>query len=199
MNLALFDFDGTVTTGNTYSPFMRYVSRPARVRQGRLAFAPWLLGYRLGLVPGAVLRTRVSQFVLGGRRAEDIRRLGERYAREVLPGVLRPQAMARIAWHQARGDRVVLVSASLDAYLAPWCREHGIDLICSELEAVQGMLTGRYRHGDCAGPAKAARVRERYRLADYPMIHAYGDTREDREMLALAHCPVFRWRQLAPV
>jgi hypothetical protein len=38
-------------------------------------------------------------------------------------------------------------------------------------------------------------VRERYELARYPVIYAYGDTPEDAELLALAHRPYFCWRE----
>lgn len=194
MDLALFDFDGTITTGNTYTPFLQYASTATMKRRARRQLLwPWL-GYTFGLVSGVALRRRATAYVLAGRRVTDIRALGARYARERLPRVLRPEAMARIAWHRRRGDRVVVVSASLDAYLVPWCRAHGLELICSELETEGSMLTGRYRGGDCAGAAKATRVLERFRLDDYGSVHAYGDTVEDREMLALAHHPVYRWR-----
>ena len=128
---------------------------------------------------------------------DGIQALGRRYARERLPRVLRPEAMARIAWHRSRGDRIVVVSASLDAYLVPWCRAQGLELICSELEVHGDRLTGGYRGGDCTGAAKAARVRGWLRLDDYRRVHAYGDTSEDRELLALAHHPVFRWRGMS--
>ncbi|MGN6381287.1 MAG: HAD family hydrolase [Dyella sp.] len=192
MDLALFDFDGTITTGDTYTPFLGYISPAAfRRRAWRRLLWPWL-GYKLGLVSGTAVRRQVTAHVLRGREVSAIRALGLRYARERLPHVLRPEAMARLAWHRERGDRIVVVSASLDAYLAPWCRAHGLELICSELESREGVLTGRYRGGDCAGAAKAARVREHLRLEDYACVHAYGDTVEDRELLALAHRPVYR-------
>lgn len=196
MNLALFDFDGTVSEGDTYSPFMHSVSDASRIRRGRIVLAPWVAGYKLGLVSGLRTRSRVSHFVLQGRTVAEIEAAGERYAHDVLPSVLRTQSMDRIAWHQAQGDRVVIVSASLDVYLRPWCLVHGLDVICSELESRDGVLTGRYRGGDCAGPAKARRIRERYRLATFPRIYAYGNTREDHAMLALAHHRVFRGRVL---
>lgn len=195
MDLALFDFDGTVSEGDTYTPFMRYVSDARRIRQGRIALAPWVVGYKLGLWNGVAIRSRVTRFVLKGHDVADVQEAGRRYAREVLPNVLRPHAMQRIAWHQARGDRVVIVSASLGVYLRPWCASHGLELICSELDARDGVLTGRYRDGDCAGPVKARRIRERYALTDYAHIHAYGDSREDKAMLALAHHRVYRWRE----
>ena len=68
------------------------------------------------------------------RTRRRVRALGEQFVRDVLPGLIRPIALERIAWHKDRGDRVVVVSASLDAYLIPWCRALGLDLICTELE-----------------------------------------------------------------
>jgi phosphatidylglycerophosphatase C len=61
--------------------------------------------------------------------------VGLQYAREVIPGVLRPNALERINLHKAQGDVVVVVSASLDMYLAHWCRQMNVDVICTELEA----------------------------------------------------------------
>lgn len=97
MDLALFDFDGTITTGDTYTPFLGYVS-PAvfRRRAWRRLLWPWL-GYKLGLVSGTAVRRRVTAHVFAGREAAAIRALGVRYARERLPRVLRPDVMARIA------------------------------------------------------------------------------------------------------
>lgn len=93
--------------------------------------------------------------------------------------------MQRIDWHQAQGHEVVLVSASLDLYLQPWCTQHGVSLICNRLEHTAGVLSGRYADGDC-GPHKVARIRSQYELHRYDCVHAYGDSREDKPMLALA-------------
>jgi phosphoserine phosphatase len=93
---------------------------------------------------------------------------------------------------------VVVVSASLDVYLSEWCKEVGVELICTELEARGGILTGRYRHGDCTGKEKARRVRERYDVRAYEVVYAYGDTKEDEAMLALAQRRFFRWREQSP-
>ncbi|MCW0450997.1 hypothetical protein NB721_000083 [Xanthomonas sacchari] len=57
-------------------------------------------------------------------------------------------------------------------------------------------LTGRYRHGDC-GPRKAALIRMQYDLNAYRRIYAYGDSREDRPMLALAHERWYCGRRIA--
>lgn len=60
MDLALFDFDGTITTGDTYTPFLRYASSIALKRRAwRRLLWPWL-GYKLGLVSGVAVRRRVT-------------------------------------------------------------------------------------------------------------------------------------------
>lgn len=37
MNLALFDFDGTITSSDTWTPFMRSAIRPSRMLGGHMA------------------------------------------------------------------------------------------------------------------------------------------------------------------
>jgi phosphatidylglycerophosphatase C len=69
----------------------------------------------------------------------------------------------------------------------------GVDVICTQLEERRGAFTGRYVRGDCCGVEKVRRIRERYDLACYAIVYAYGDTEEDREMLELAHEKYYQW------
>jgi len=197
MNLALFDFDGTVTARETFGDFMRFAVTPLRRALGAPLFAPMLAGYKMGFVSGARIRKSVVAFGPRDMPAGQVHAAGERFAAEFLPGVLRPEAMQRIAWHQSQGDRVVLVSGGLDAYLAPWCRQHGLELVCSILENRNDRLTGGYHGAQCVGEEKARRVRERYDLAAYDQCYAYGDTHEDEAMLALAHKRFYRGVEIA--
>lgn len=186
MILALFDFDGTITTRETMPDFVRMAVPRARLHLWGTLLAPWVLGYKAGLVSGSNIREKIARVGFRGMREADYRAAGERFARELLPTVLRPEAMARIVWHKARGDTVVVVSGGFDVYLSHWCRAQGIELISSKLEVVDGVLTGRYDGAQCVREEKARRVRERYVLRQYGAVHAYGDTTEDAELLALA-------------
>jgi HAD superfamily hydrolase (TIGR01490 family) len=195
MNLALFDFDGTITSRDSFEPFL-YFAAPGRVAIGTLLLAPLVAAHRVGWISSSRLRAAGAYVGFRGRVHAELCELGARYAR-TLGSIVRPEALDTIHWHQAQGDRVVVVSASLHLYLSEWCREVGVELICTELEVKAGRVTGRYRGGDCTGREKARRVRERYELARYPVVYAYGDTPEDAELLALAHRRYFRWRELA--
>lgn len=195
MNLALFDFDGTVTFKDTFTPFIYFASSRSRIALGTSLLGPMILGYKLGLVPTPRMRAAVARFAFRGRREAEVNEIGGRYS-ATLAAVVRPEALERIRWHQSNGDVVVMVSASLGTYLRGWCEGIGVERICTELESRNGVLSGKYAGGDCTGGEKARRVRERYDLTRYPVVYAYGDTKEDDELLSLATKPFFRWKEV---
>lgn len=197
MNLALFDFDGTITTGEMFRPFLSVAVEPRRLALGKVVLAPLLVAYKLGIVPGGVARAVVMRFCFSGVPVLTFEAACRRFAEQVLPAALRPEAMDRIDWHRSQGDRIVVVSGGLDNYLGRWCRSHQLDLVCSALEHQDAVLTGRYLGAECVGPEKTRRVRERYDLAAYPVIYAYGDAKDDLDMLDLAHKKYYRWQEMS--
>lgn len=196
MNLALFDFDGTITTREMFSDFMQLAVPSRRLAVGRIFFAPWVMGYKLGVVSANAIRASVVNFGFRGMSEVAVRQSGRKFSDEILPSVIRPIALERIRWHKAQGDRVVVVSGALDLYLSHWCEQHQVDLICSKLETDDGVLTGRYRGEQCVGKEKSRQIREKYNIDDFPVLYAYGDTKEDLDMLGLAHKKYFRWQEM---
>lgn len=186
--VALFDFDGTLTTRELMPDFMRFaVSRP-RQWLGVL-LAPMILGYKLGWVDGRVIRAVIVWLGFRGVPSERLQDLGLRFAKEVIPANLREAGMQRLNWHRQQGHRVVVVSGALAVYLRPWCEAQNLDLICSDLAVARGRLTGRYRGAQCVRQEK---VRLAQRVIDaHPgaVVYAYGDTVEDDAMLAMANHP----------
>ena len=197
MNLALFDFDGTITVEGTWRPFMRFGVRRARLFAGNVLLAPVIVGYRLGAVSASRGRQMAVRLGFQGEDAATVRKLGSEFATTVINGMLRPHAIERIDWHRSQGDDVVIVSASLDVYLGPWCQHRSLEYICTTLEERDGKLTGRYLHGDCCGAEKVRRVCQRYELSRYDVVYACGDSGEDREMLGLASRKYYRWREIS--
>lgn len=185
-DLALFDFDGTLTHGETFPRFVRSIVPPDRLRWGRLRLAPRVLGYRLGLVSGTHLRAAVVERALAGLDEADFFRAADAWAKRELPALLRPSALARLRVHRDRGDTVLVVSGNFEALLAPWAASEGIVALGSRLEARDGRLTGRYAGPQCVLEEKVVRIRAVVELSRFHRIHAYGDTPEDRPMLLLA-------------
>lgn len=187
--VAAFDFDGTLTERDMLVGFLVGLA-------GRRAMAALLGG-----AGSELLRSRgrsrdaakavVLRRVMAGRPAADVADAGRHYADTLLPR-LRPDGLERVRWHQGRGDRVVLVSASLGAYLRPLADQLGLDGV----EAVElvagddGLLTGAMTGPNCRGPEKVVRL-DRW-LAGAGLsrssieLWAYGDSAGDDELLAAA-------------
>ncbi len=192
MNLALFDFDGTITHTDAFTKFVFFAADKQRLKKGKLRLLPEVIAYKARLTGGKRIRHQVFKFGFKDTVEADIRLKALYFAKDILPSLIRPQALDRINWHQDRGDEIRIVSASLDLYLAPWCKHHNIALSCNEVEAVNGRLTGNFIGDDCSGYEKRRRVKNAYDLSQYKDIYAYGDTSEDIELLQLANHPFYR-------
>jgi HAD superfamily hydrolase (TIGR01490 family) len=196
MNLALFDFDGTITTVGTFPLFCRYVVTRPRLVVGGLLISPWLVGYKVGLVSDRRMCAVLAKPSFAGQRRDRIEALGARFARDVIPALLNPPAIERIGWHKSRGDVVAVVSASLGAYLVPWCTSMDVDVICAELASKNARLTGRYVDGDCCAEDKVRLICRRYDITTFETIYAYGDSDDDSAMLSLATERYVRWQRM---
>jgi len=196
MNLALFDFDGTITWKDMFTDFILFAVEHKRILFGRIFLIPVLIAYKLRILSASRTREIAAGFAFRGRRFTDIQSLGRIFTNEVIPQYIRPEAFRKIQWHKSQGDKIVIVSASLDVYLKHWCNNNELELICTELEVKNGLITGKYYYGDCSGKEKAKRILKNYNIEDHKIIYAYGDTTEDNEMLDLANIKYFRWKQL---
>ncbi len=193
MNLALFDFDGTITKKETISEFLRFCIGNTRFVLAVVRVFPSILGYFSGLIGNQEVKERLLFETVGGWQEEWLVEKGQEFAKKRLPSLIRPKALEQIRWHKERGDRIVLISASLIYYLRPWADIVGIkEVIGVELEIADGRITGKLLGKNCYGAEKVRRLKELLDISNFDEIYAYGDSRGDREMLALANYPFFR-------
>ncbi|MDD1781065.1 HAD-IB family hydrolase [Enterovibrio sp. ZSDZ35] len=195
-NLALFDFDGTITNDDCFTAFVLFATSKKRKCLGFALIWPVVLLYKLGILPANKTRPIVARAAFWQKDVERIEALAKQFVDEYLRRVMRDEALQALNWHKANGDDIYVVSASLHPYLAIWCKQNGIHLICSELESVDGRFTGRYVSGDCSKKRKAERIKSQLDLSRYASVYAYGDTDEDLAMLALADHKYLRWQKL---
>lgn len=195
MNIALFDFDGTITNADMYTKFLHFSGAKRRALLAKIVLPPFFMLYKAGVISAPKMRTIASFLAFSGRNIDEVMAAGENYAADVVPNFLREVALSKLNWHKNNGDKIVIVSASLDVYLKPWCAQNGFDLVCSELEVNRGKFSGRYVNGDCSCANKPKLIRSKFELGQYGQIYAYGDTKEDLAMLSLADKAYLNWEQ----
>ncbi len=193
-DIAAFDFDGTLTRGGSVFPFLTAVAGRGRVLAATAALSPDLA---LAATAGGDRADRAKEAlfvrVLGGTDAEQFDAAGVEFARHHLRTRLRPDAARRLAWHQARGDRVVIVSASPESYVREAGRLLGVDgVVATQLAVEDGRITGYYEGQNCRGPEKLRRLQAWAAVSgEAPdRIWAYGNSRGDLRMLDAADVAV---------
>jgi len=186
--VAAFDFDGTLTRRDTLLAFLLHLAGPWRLLGNALILSPTLLGYVLKLIPNGVAKERVLRRFLRGMPSEQLQRYGAEFAARGIPRLLRPAAMQRLAWHRSQGHLCVVVSASIEDYVAPWAQAAGFDAVFATRLARDGdaRLTGYYDGENCYGAEKVRRLQPLLAQVGGSELYAYGDSRGDRELLALA-------------
>jgi phosphatidylglycerophosphatase C len=187
MALALFDFDGTLTTKDSLSDFILFSFGKPKTVIGGILLSPTLAGYALGLMDNSKAKQQVLKYFFGGMSVEKMNELGQRYAKECLPKILRPAGLEKLKLHQQQGHKTVIVSASTEYWLKSWTDSMGFDLLATQLEVKDNRLTGCFEGENCHGEEKVRRIQASYDLTQFDEIYAYGDTSGDKPMLALAH------------
>ena len=188
--VAAFDVDGTLTTRDCVTPFLR---RTAGLRL-------WTTLLRHPVALGSALahrdRDRLKELAcsaLRGKDAVELERAGKAFAAEVASTRLRADTFARLRRHRDLGHTVLLASASLDVYLEPLGELLPADaIVCTTLErGPDGRLTGRLVGANCRGAEKARRVRQWLAASalEGAELWAYGDSDGDDDLLAIADHP----------
>jgi putative phosphoserine phosphatase / 1-acylglycerol-3-phosphate O-acyltransferase len=179
---AFFDFDGTLIAG--YSANAWYGERLRRFEVGPTELARTLLaGFDMSLRGADV--TRFMEIAVGawaGRAADEIEALGERLFVQQIAGMVYPQAGALIRAHREAGHTIAIASSATPFQVAPLARELGIDnLLCTEVEVVNGLATGQLAGPVLWGTGKAEAVEDfaRSKGIDLGESYAYGNGKED--------------------
>jgi phosphatidylglycerophosphatase C len=185
--VAAFDFDGTITTSDSLRDFVRYTAGNCRWAVGGMRATPWLAGMLLGTCDRGAAKARFLQATIGGMTESELKQAAQRYVAHRLPTLIRPEMIARVQEHKQRGHRLVLVSASPLLYLDAWAAHTGFDeVLATELEFLNGRFSGRLATPNCWGPEKTRRLQQWFGDERPQVLYGYGDSRGDREMLALA-------------
>ena len=186
----VFDFDGTLTTRDTLLLFIRFVKGGWALWLGMLLYAPLLVLMKLRLLDNGRVKERVFSHFFRGMEESTFNNCCEAFA-DRYSAILRPQGIATIRKALADGDDVFVVSASIDRWVRPFFVKSDsgceiINIIGTEIDVVDGRLTGRFATPNCYDEEKVRRLRQAVpHLEEYHIV-AYGDSRGDEAIFRIA-------------
>ncbi|MDD3182895.1 MAG: HAD family hydrolase [Alphaproteobacteria bacterium] len=181
--LAVFDFDGTLAAKDSLWPFLVAVAGWPRCVLAALSCC-MALG---ALLSGGDLRSKVKAIlldrILKGRRFEDLKPAIERMRTwpQWLPTV---DALKK---HHEAGDLIVIATGSLDLYVKEMLGSLPYDdILATEMDLRDGVLTGQMTLGNCVRQRKAERVAAYMnQYGPFTDSWGYGNAPHDLPMMAL--------------
>lgn len=185
--VAAFDFDGTLSSRDNFTPFLRRVAGNRAVARAMAVNTARVAAGSADERSRDALKGLVLHDLFAGYDAAALDEIGRGFAFEIVQRHLRPDMVQRADWHRTQGHELVIVSASLGVYLRPIAEQLRFDaVLCTELEVgPDGVLTGRLAGPNVRGLEKARRL-DSFLDGKAAAVWAYGDSSGDRELWARA-------------
>lgn len=193
--LVVFDFDGTITTKDTFALFLRYYSGPGKWLKNIVFLMPTFMSYKLKLIDRHKVKAAVIDRFFKGESAIAVDKKAAEFAKSVIPALIRPAAQLCFDEKKADLESLYICSASIAPYLRHWAAAQGLPsqhVLAVELEDDSGVLTGQIKGYNVWGENKVRRVNDAFRSGKVNIKEAYGDTRGDKELLNAAKASFYK-------
>ncbi len=184
---AFFDLDMTLTQKDSFRSFVVWFY--LRTVKGWF-YLPllivWALARKLRLISSEQFMERMLTGLLGMTQTE-IYALGQRFFKDRLKSLLRSCALEKVRAHQARGDKVFIISGSPDIYVGAVSKYLRCDgYACTLLDTEARGFTGRVLGPICLAkekPGRLAALARRFSI-DLARSVAYSDHESDLPFFA---------------
>jgi len=178
---AFFDYDGTVIDHFSAGAFYQHRIRHGEI--GPLEFARTILA--LARRGGGERFDDFLDMTLGrwrGKTEAEMAELGEKLFKDEISGRLHWEVWELVEAHRAKGHRIAITSPASGFQVAPMARALcADDVLCTPVEVVDGVLTGRMGGPALGGDAKADAVKSLMAAhqMDPEQCFAYASAAED--------------------
>ena len=184
--IAFFDFDGTITTRDSLLEIIKFLKGRAAFYTGILLNMPLFIAYQINLISGDLLKEKILSYFFSGIPENIFQERCDLFADRILPGLIRPGAVAEMDRLRKEGFELVIVSASAENWIRNFAKRLSLELIATKLQVKNGLITGKIEGKNCKGEQKVICIQERWDLGSYEEIYVYGDSPADKPMMAMA-------------
>lgn len=190
--IAVFDFDGTITTVDTLFDFIRFYYGFPRLILGLFALFPVLILFKLGFVANNKAKERLFSYFFKGKNLSEFNAICGKYKNRISQ-TLRSQAIDKVKFHQQEEHIVLINSVSIFNWILPWAQSIGIEkVIGTEVEVKEGVIIWKFKGENCCAVEKVKRFLELYPHRDTYKLYVYGDISGDKPLLDIADFPFYK-------
>lgn len=191
--IAFFDLDGTLLKVNSGKILIRRGHQAGLINTQNLIHAIYLsILYKFELKETTQIVTQMPKW-LAGISEQKISDFIEKIFKNELVDLIRPEMYEEIKKHKEKNARLVILSAALPYICKSLARYLQFDdIICSELEVVDGIFTGNPKGRLCLNDEKPIKLNDYCTLHNCSIknVYYFGDSIEDLPVLNIVGYPV---------
>ena len=185
-HLVLFDFDGTITKGDSFFKYLKFISGKYFYLKMMLCL-PYILMYFIKIMSAQNLKEKILWRYLKYKEISILKSKSVLFIAYLEnQSIIKKSFIVMIEDYKKEGAEIAVVSASPDLWIDSFCEKHNLISICTKLEVVNDFYTGSFLLPNCNGKEKANRILQKFKVEEYEKITAYGNSSGDKEMLELA-------------
>ena len=186
--LALFDFDGTISSKDSMFDFFLFSFGKKRFFFSFLALSISFLKFFFRIIDSETIKIIFINHFLLNLSEQEINLLGNKYYQKRIQSILRSKAIDKIVWHKSKSHDIYIVTASLDIWIKDWVKEMNVNLISTRIDFKDKKYIGFFETPNCNGLEKLNRIKREINLEDYSNIYAYGDSKlGDKYLFSIAN------------
>ncbi len=190
---AFYDLDHTILDGNSATHLVQEAHKRGVMTERQYRHAVWLsILYKLNIGEPIKMINRMLTW-LRGLQEKSIMELSQEIFDNSIKDTIRPEILETIREHHAKNAAVILLSSATSPICLPVTRFMELDdVICTQLESENGILTGHTRGKLVYGPEKKVRMLAYCREKEYDPREAwyYGDSHTDKYVMEAVGNPV---------
>jgi len=191
--IAFYDLDHTILDGNSATHLVLESRKRKLMSESQYRHAVWLsILYKLNIGNPTLMINRMLTWLKGLKEAELMNQAQDIFDSRIKE-TIRPGILQTIEEHRANNGAVVLLSSATSIICKPVSSYMKLDeVICTQLEAENGILTGHTSGKLVYGPEKKVRMLAFCKEKDYDPNDAwyYGDSHTDRYVMEAVGHPV---------
>ena len=166
--------------------FIKHSRGSLRFYMGLLILSPILLLYQIGIIRNDIAKECVFKYFFRGMQEARFTHYCEQFVAK-LNVQTNTIAVDHLKKAKESGNRVIIMSASPQLWITPWAKQYGAEVIGTELNTRDGIMTGAFASHNCYGVEKVKRLKQ-YLNAEREAVYiiAYGDSKGDIPILNYA-------------
>lgn len=188
--IAIFDFDGTLTSKDTFIEFAIHAVGMPRFLTALTVNLFSLIAWKLGLKSNHQAKQALFRTLYKGMSNTEFNKKCEEFSSKI-NSFIRKEVYYELLQHIENTTPVYIISASIENWIKPWALDHGIAEVIATIPEIDknNRLTGRFLTKNCYGKEKIARLRSVFPEITSSEIWAYGDSKGDKDILQISHHP----------